>query len=91
MSDEALNTQSWQDKTEDLIGLPSDLSQLPTLRYQALQGRVFTLQVWPDGSTVRGEVEVTHLEGLAGGGIKEGWYDALGNFLGAEAGLPTPE
>jgi hypothetical protein len=82
----------WEGKTSFAPGLSDD--NAPTLRYQALHGRVYTLQAWPDGSTARGEVELAHLEALAGGPVKEGWYSALGEWVGASPGplvRPEPE
>jgi hypothetical protein len=70
-------------KMDFLVGVPDDPAEVPRTYYQALMGTVYTLTRWQDGSTVRGEVPLSHLEGLAGKGIKEGWYSASGGFLGA--------
>ena len=71
-------------------GLPDDLSTLPVLHYQALMGRVYTIKRWSDGSTVRGEVPLKQLEMLVGGSVKEGWYDALGEWLGMSLPMEDP-
>jgi hypothetical protein len=71
------------DKYDWAPGVPLDTSNLPRLFYQALLGRVFTLQRWPDGSTARGEVSLAELEALVGGTVREGWYDAAGIYRGA--------
>ena len=87
---------NWDDKTDFAPGVPLDLTTLPTLRYQALLGNVYTLTQWPDGSTARGEVPLAQLEALAKGPVKEGWYDAWGAYLGAsqfavEEDTPGPQ
>ncbi|MDQ3288256.1 MAG: hypothetical protein M3Q42_08325 [Pseudomonadota bacterium] len=74
---------TWEGKTSFLPGMPDDLSQLPTLHYQAIEGRVFTLMRWPNESVAHGEIPLTQLEDLVGKGmIEEGWYDAAGEYLG---------
>jgi hypothetical protein len=87
MEDEFVAGPGWAEKTGFLPGLPDDMSTLPSTYYQALLGNVYTLTRWPDGSTARGEVPLSHLEALAGGGIREGWYDGAGAFLGASISL----
>lgn len=77
----------WEGKTDFLPGVPDDAAELPSTYYQALLGNVYTLTRWKDGSTARGEVPLSHLEALAGSGIREGWYDASGSFLGASLDL----
>ncbi|ALH23611.1 hypothetical protein PaMx28_11 [Pseudomonas phage PaMx28] len=75
----------WEDKTSFAPGVPDDPDAAPELLYQVLLGRVFTLTRWKDGSTARGEVARADLEAVAGGPVtKEGWYDALGKYVGAE-------
>lgn len=75
----------WEDKTSFAPGVPDDPDAVPELLYQVLLGRVYTLTRWKDGSTVRGEVALADLEGVAGGPVtREGWYDALGKYIGAE-------
>lgn len=75
----------WEDKTSFAPGVPDDPDAVPELLYQALLGRVYTLTRWKDGSTARGEVALADLEAVAGGSItREGWYDALGKYLGSE-------
>lgn len=66
-------------------GVPEDPASIPVLHYQVLAGKVFTLMRWPDGSTARGETSIETLARLAGGPVaKEGWYNVLGKYLGAE-------
>jgi hypothetical protein len=75
----------WEDKTSFAPGVPDDPDAVPELLYQVLLGRVYTLTRWRDGSTARGEVSLADLEAVAGGTVsKEGWYDALGKYLGGE-------
>ncbi|URA07126.1 hypothetical protein P9A48_gp18 [Xanthomonas phage Mallos] len=75
----------WEDKTSFAPGVSDDPDAIPELHYQVLLGRVYTLTRWKDGSTVRGEVTLQDLEAVAGSAVtKEGWYDALGAFVGAE-------
>lgn len=65
-------------------GQPASWDEAPTLIYQVLAGRVFTLKTWPDGSSARGEVTLEVLEDLTGEKItREGFYNALGEFQGA--------
>jgi hypothetical protein len=71
------------DKMDFAPGVPDDPDAVPSLYYQALLGNVYTLQRWKDGSTVRGEVPLADLEALTGGSLREGWYSASGQFLGA--------
>ena len=74
------------DRFMGAIGLPDDLSELPTTRYLLAYGRVWTTTTWPDESTARGEVPLQQLQDLVGPGsaMKEGWYDATGKYLGME-------
>ncbi len=75
----------WEDKMSFAPGVPDDLDSIPERLYQALLGRVYTLTRWKDGSTARGEIPLADLESVAGKPIvKEGWYDALGKYIGAE-------
>ncbi|UIS24787.1 hypothetical protein AXL1_17 [Stenotrophomonas phage vB_SmaS-AXL_1] len=75
----------WEGKMSFAPGVPEDPDAIPELFYQVLLGRVYTLTRWKDGSTARGEVQLADLEAVAGGAItREGWYDALGAYLGAE-------
>lgn len=87
MSDD--DAKRWAEKTEHAIGMPSDPDAIPTRRYQVLHGSVFTLVVWKDGSTARGQVDLEVMQDLVGKDValREGWYDALGNFLGDDAKL----
>ncbi len=68
---------------ESAIGMPSDPNAIPEVRYQVLGEKVFLLQHWKDGSTLRGEIELQTLADLAGGAPQEGWYDATGRYLGS--------
>lgn len=72
---------------ESAIGMPTDPNAIPKVRYQVLNGKVFLLQHWKDGSTLRGEIELQTLANLAGGAPQEGWYDATGTYLGSEPDL----
>lgn len=72
-------------------GVPTDPSAVPELRYQLLMGQVFTLNVWPSGSTVRGIATLQELRDRTGmADPDEGWYSALGEFLGDDPRLPEP-
>lgn len=73
----------WGDKTGFAPGVPDDPAQAPVTMYQVLHGRVFTLMRCPDESASRGEIALAELERRVGGPVKEGWYDALGEYLGA--------
>lgn len=77
----------WADKTGFAPGMPEDAADIPTMRYQVLHGRVFTLTRWRDGSTARGETELAVLQKLVDGPIREGWYNAVGDYLGDNPGL----
>lgn len=75
----------WEDKTSFAPGVSDDPDAIPELVYQVLLGRVFSLTRWKDGSTVRGEVALADLEAVTGSAItREGWYDALGTYIGIE-------
>ena len=79
---EEVDNPYWEGKVSFAPGVPEDRALIPRLRYQALLGNVYTLMQWQDGSTARGEVPLAELEALVGGPVKEGWYNALGNYLG---------
>ena len=68
---------------DSAIGMPADPYAIPEVRYQVLGEKVFLLQHWKDGSTLRGEIELQTLADLAGSSLQEGWYDATGRYLGA--------
>lgn len=68
-------------------GMPEDDDQIPTLVYQVIEGRVYTLMKWPNGSTARGEATLEALQRLHGAAPKAGWYSASGKFLGSDPGL----
>jgi hypothetical protein len=75
------------DKYDWAPGVPADPSAIPRLYYQALLGNVYTLQRWPNGDVARGSVALADLEALVGGPVREGWYDALGKYLGGSIDL----
>ena len=84
MSDNPLMSEQWVEKTNALVGV--DLSQpAPEMRYQLLQGRVHTVQYFPDGAIARGEVEPGALPFSV---VDDGWYDWDGTFLGDNPSLP---
>ncbi len=86
--DDALTSEQWIEKTNFLIGI--DLSQPPPqMRYQLLQGRMHTLQLFPSGAIARGEIDPAHAGFPLTGG--EGWYDGAGQFLGDDPGLTAGE
>lgn len=80
-------SERWAEKTDSLIGC--DLSQpAPVMRYQLLQGRIYTLQLFPDGSTARGEVEREEFERFTSRSLgDDGWYDPFGEYLGDNPGI----
>jgi hypothetical protein len=80
-------SRRWLEKTGYAIGVPEDPDAIPEVRYQLLQGRVYTLKTWRDGSTIRGEIDLDTLAVVVGSTPQEGWYDALGNYLGDDPGL----
>lgn len=85
--DGALMTEQWIAKTNFAVGV--DLSQPPPeMRYQLLQGRVHTLQLFPSGAIARGEVAPADLPFPI---ETEGWYNGDGLFLGDDPSLPTWE
>lgn len=76
-------SEEWEGKTSFAPGVPEDPAARPELWYQVLAGQVFTLMRWTDGSTARGSVDLGTLEDVAGAPIvREGWYDALGQYVG---------
>ncbi len=78
-------SDQWIEKTNFPVGV--DLTQPPPeMRYQLLQGRMHTLQLFPSGAIARGEIDPT----LAGfpTDAGEGWYLFDGTFLGDEPQLP---
>lgn len=84
----------WVEKTAYAPGVPDDPKLIPTLRYLKQGDRVYTLQKWRDGATVRGEVKVDALNDLRqeeGEATEDGWYNALGIFLGDDPGWPRFE
>jgi len=74
----------WDDRTDFAPGLPLDPADAPETLYQALLGRVYTLQRRRDGTRSRGEVPLQQLQDLLGDRpVREGWYSASGDWLGA--------
>lgn len=74
----------WRDKTDFLPGVDFDAPSA-TLRFQLVEGQVFTLKTWPDGSTARGSITVQQLEDMLGKkDLPEGFYDVLGTFTAFE-------
>lgn len=83
-----VRTERFVGGLESAIGMPTDPAAIPEVRYQVLGEKVFLLQHWKDGSTVRGEIEMQTLANLMGGVMpQEGWYDVLGTYLGPEPDL----
>ncbi len=77
------------DKEDWLPGMPEDLDSIPELRYQVIGGRVYSIKRWRDGSSARGETDLDTLAALAGKAItREGWYDALGAYVGDDPKWP---
>jgi len=88
MADDPLATDQWLAKTESPVGVDLSLPP-PEMRYQLLQGRVHTVQFFPDGSIARGEVAPSDVGfSLAAG---EGWYDWDGTFFGDDPSIPNWE
>lgn len=74
-----------REKMDQFIpGMPDDLSSLPELLFQVILGKVYSVSRWPNESTTRGEMTLAELEARFGEPVlKEGWYSASGNYLGA--------
>jgi hypothetical protein len=85
--DRDVTSDGWAEKTNFLPGI--DLDQPgPELRYQLLQGKVFTLQLFPSGAVARGEIAPKELAALIQTDpTEDGWYHPDGRFLGDEPGL----
>jgi hypothetical protein len=87
MPDSPYETEQWLAKTSFPIGV--DLTQAPPeMRYQLLEGRVFTLQLFPGGDVAKGELAPADLDFELQG---EGWYDGFGAFLGDDPQFPEWE
>lgn len=83
-----LRTDRWKEKTDFIPGFVPGETDIPELRYQVLSGNVYTLQVWRDGSTARGQMTLDELEGQLGKRVtKQGWYDHAGTYLGDDPQL----
>lgn len=81
-------SEGWAEKTNFLPGVYEGQAP-PELRYQLLQGKVFTLQLFADGAVARGEIEPRQMESLIGAAAQEdGWYHPDGTYLGDEPGFP---
>lgn len=86
-NDDPYATEQWIEKTAYPIGV--DLSQpAPEMRYQLLEGRLHTLQLFPTGAIARGEIQPQDAGFTVGA---EGWYDGDGAYLGDDPQLPTWE
>lgn len=78
-------TERWVEKTAAPFGV--DLSQEPPeMRYQLLEGRMHTLQLFPSGAVARGEVNPADVGFSVDRG--EGWYNGDGSFLGDDPQFP---
>lgn len=85
--DNPLMTDQWVAKTNFPVGV--DLTQVPPeMRYQYLGGRIFTIQFFPSGDVAKGELAPADLDFPV---QEEGWYGAMGEFLGDEPNLPNWE
>lgn len=82
-----VTSERWAEKTDSLIGIDLD-APAPVMRYQLLQGSLYTLQMFPDGSTARGMLEPSEFEQFTGRPLgDDGWYDPRGEFLGESPGI----
>lgn len=80
-----IRTERFTGGLESAIGMPSDPDAIPEVRYQVLGEKVFLLQHWKNGSSLRSEIEMQTLVSLMGGSVpREGWYDVTGAYLGPE-------
>lgn len=83
-----LRTDSWKEKTSGIPGYIPGETLIPELRFQVLGPNVYSLQVWPDGETARGQLTIPELESQLGKSVtKQGWYDHEGKYLGDDPGL----
>lgn len=77
----------WKEKTDYVPGLASD-TDIPEVRFQVQGPQVYTLQVWRDGTTARGQMTLEQLAAYLGQPItKEGWYDHTGRYYGDDPQL----
>lgn len=83
-----LLSEQWVEKTNWPIGFVPG-QPIPEMRYQLLQGRMHTLQLFPSGAIARGEIDPALAGFPLDGG--EGWYDGDGKFLGDDPSLPDWE
>ena len=82
-----LRTDRWKEKTSFIPGIGPD-TEIPETRYQVLNAQVFSLQVFPSGTTSRGQMTLSELEDQLGKPVtKDGWYDHEGTYLGDDPGL----
>lgn len=66
-------------------GWPENETEHPTLHYQVLLGRVYSLLRFPNESVAHGEITLADLAGIAGQPIvKEGWYSSIGDYIGTQ-------
>ena len=77
---------SLQDKMDQFMpGLPLDPADCPTLHFQLLEGKVYSLLRFPDESVARGEMTLQELEYRFDRKLTdEGWYSASGIYLGEQ-------
>lgn len=81
-----MENKNLEAKMEQFIpGMPEDPASAPSLYYQVLLGRVYTLWTAPNESTARGEITLEQFETLRGEKVtREGWYSASGDYVGAQ-------
>lgn len=75
--------EMWRQKMEFPIGV--DLAgPSPVTRFQFIGGAVYVRRTMPDGTVTRGVMtpEELQLRLEPGQELVDGWYDALGRFLG---------
>jgi hypothetical protein len=81
-----MDNKMLQERMDQFIpGMPDDPAELPELLFQVMLGKVYSINRWPDESTARGELTLAELEERFGEPVvKEGWYSATGEYLGAQ-------
>lgn len=88
MAEDPLASDQWIAKTEHPVGV--DLSvPPPEMRYQLLEGRVYTIQLFPNGEIAKGEIAIKDAGFPMDKG--EGWYDWDGTFYGNDPSFPKWE
>ena len=84
--------ERWRQKTEFPIGV--DLTgPIPVARFQLIGGTVYVRRTARDGTVTRGTITPEDLQRRLEPGqeLKEGWYDALGTYLGETIDDETQE